>query len=183
MQVKAPNPKYTGHVHGVAFIDGAGATWDPTAISYFARKGYSLAEDEFDTDATRKAASGKNPLSRRRGRASEDAAESAAMTQAQRQDAYGIGVGTLLPQGHSVTGAPSIDAGLPQLSYGQRQKLRDYLDERDQQDPNAQGPTAVIEGSADKAVKAAGKKTTSRKSTRKSTAKTTRKSTSSKSSK
>jgi hypothetical protein len=107
------------------------------------------------------------------------------MTQAQRQDAYGIGVGTLLPPGHSITGAPAIDAGLPQLSHGQRQALREYLDEREKQDRNAQGPTAVVEGSADKAVKAAAsaqakatrarKSTRSRKSTgRKSTAKSTR---------
>jgi hypothetical protein len=158
MQVKAPNPDYTGEgPHGVAFINGKGATWSVPAIQWFARKGYGLAQDEFDTEATIKAAEGEgvDPTATVTGRASEDAAESVTMTQAQRQDAYGIGVGTLLPPGHSITGAPAIDAGLPQLSHGQRQALREYLDEREKQDRNAQGPTAVQEGSANKAVKAA----------------------------
>lgn len=179
-QITSPNPGFTGAgPHGVAFVDGRGQTHSEAAISYFVRKGYGVAADEFDTDSTKKAIDGKGPNTEavRRGRASEDAAESATMTEAQRQDAYGVGVGAMLPPGHSITGAPAIDAGLPLLTYGQRQKLRDYLDERDEQDPNAQGPDAAKDGSADKAVKAVAKKTTGKKATRKSTRKSTKKNT------
>lgn len=181
-QIFSPNEGFTGAVHGVAFVNGRGQTHDEAAISYFVRKEYRVATDEFDTDSTKKAVEGKGPntASRRVGRASEDAAESATMTEAQRQDAYGVGVGAMLPPGHSITGAPAIDAGLPQLSYGQRQDLRDYLDERDKQDPDAQGPDAVQSGSADKAVKAAAKKSTGKSTKKSGTKKSTGKSTSGK---
>lgn len=192
-QITAPNKDFTGDgPFGVAFVQGKGGTWNEAAIDWFVRKGYGVALDEFDTESTKRAAEGKSPRSTApiTGRASEDAAESAALTQAQRQDAYGVGVGTLLPPGHSITGAPAIDAGLPQLTHGQRQQLREYLDEQDAKnarDRNAQGLDAVADGSADKAVKAAAKPTRGRKprksSGKKSTRKkSTRKSSSSKSS-
>lgn len=42
--VKAPNPKYTGIVAGVRFVDGQGETDDSLALNYFRRHGYEIIE-------------------------------------------------------------------------------------------------------------------------------------------
>ena len=42
--VKAPNPKYTGIVAGVRFVDGQGETDDSLALNYFRRHGYEIVE-------------------------------------------------------------------------------------------------------------------------------------------
>lgn len=180
-KIVAPNKEFTGDgPHGVAFIKGEGHCYTPHAIDWFVRKGYSVTiEEEFDTAEVKAAARGQGPDSRdvQASAPSEDASESALMTEEDRKRRYGIGVGTLLPPGHSITGAPAIDAGLPQLSHGQRENLRKYLDETEQA-----AADAVAEDLAPSTETP--KKSTARKSTRtrKSTARksTARKSTAAK---
>jgi hypothetical protein len=137
MEVRSPNPEYTGAgPHGVAFVNGVGFCYSAVAIDWFRRKGYELLDEpQFDTPDVTKAASGKGGTDSRDvipAVPSEDASESKLLTQEERRTRYGIGVGTLLPEGHSITGAPAIDAGLPQLSREQRAKLRDYLEETEE---------------------------------------------------
>jgi hypothetical protein len=180
MKVTAPNKEFTGNgPYGVGFINGVGSVYDPVAIGWFQRKGYKLEADAFDTEDNVKAAQGKGPKTPDvvAGRPSEDAAESQMLTEEQRRDEFGIGVGTLVPAGHSITGAPMIDAGLPQLSHGQRQALRKYLDDRDAEagtgtsSSNQPGETVKAPSRDDAKVKSAsrgqGSKTPAKKTARK----------------
>lgn len=137
MEVRSPNPEYTGDgPFGVAFINGVGFCYQPVAIDWFRRKGYELLDEPaFDSRAVTKAADGSGNADSRDvipAVPSEDASESALLSEEERRRQFGIGVGTLLPPGHSITGAPAIDAGLPMLSREQRAQLKEYLEDTEE---------------------------------------------------